>query len=154
MFWLSFPSGRLGPLQPLVRLMVWRGAAPVWFRQAARYSAVGLFNTLLDASLYLLLTRWLGLAGLKVLAKGISCSISTVNSFHWNRSWTFQSNARAVAIFAPFLLASLVAIAINAAAMDLCLDLLHQQEIPSLVMATGITLLWNFSVNKFVVFKR
>lgn len=127
---------------------------PPWLGQAVRYSAVGVLNTGLDAVLYLLLTHWLGLAGLRILAKGVSYGISAVNSYHWNRSWTFRSSSKALSTFGWFLLASLVAMGINTGAMYLFLDLLRQYEIPSLLMATGITLLWNFCANKFFVFKR
>ncbi len=127
---------------------------PAWFWQAVRYSTVGISNTVVDATLYLLLTHWLGLGGLKVLAKGISYSAGTVNSFHWNRSWTFRSRARAAVVFVPFLLASLAALAINAAAMYVCLELFSQRELPALAVATAITLLWNFGVTKFLIFKR
>ncbi len=154
MFRSSFPSWNLGPLQPLVRRLTSRDMMPAWLQQAMRYSTVGLLNTLLDAGLYLLFTRWLGLAGFKLLAKGLSYGISTLNSFHWNRSWTFQSTASALALLTPFMLASAVAIAINAAAMGFSLQLFHQQDIPSLAMATGITLLWNFTVSKFLIFRR
>jgi len=127
---------------------------PPWLGQIARYSAVGAFNTALDAGLYLLLTHWLGLSGLRILAKGISYGVGTLNSFHWNRSWTFRSSVAATTTFAPFLLVSIVALAVNAAAMDLFLELFAQHETPALIVATGLTLLWNFSVNKYIVFKR
>ena len=127
---------------------------PSWFWQVIRYSVVGLSNTGVDAALYLLLTHWLGLGSLKILAKGISYSVGTVNSFHWNRSWTFRSKARAAVIFVPFLLTSLAALAINASAMYVCLPLFDQRELPALALATAITLLWNFGVTKFLIFRR
>lgn len=127
---------------------------PTWFSQVIRYSVVGMSNTAVDATLYLLLTHWLGLGSLKVLAKGISYSVGTVNSFHWNRSWTFRSKARVAIIFVPFLLASLAALAINASAMYVCLELFDQRELPALALATAITLLWNFGVTKFLIFRR
>ncbi|HEX2923850.1 MAG TPA: GtrA family protein [Chloroflexota bacterium] len=131
----------------------WPGRA-VWLEQTAKYSAVGILNTLLDATLYLLLTHWLGLAGWRVLAKGISYSVGTVNSFHWNRTWTFHSGASTGSAFALFVLASLVAVGINAGLMGLGLHMFNQSEVPALIMATGLTLVFNFCVSKFVIFKR
>ncbi len=127
---------------------------PAWFWQAIRYSVVGITNTGVDATLYLLLTHWLGLGSLKVLAKGISYTVGTVNSFHWNRSWTFRSTARVAIVFVPFLLTSLAALVINASAMYVCLELFDQRELPALALATAITLLWNFGVTKFLIFRR
>ncbi|MCL5257496.1 MAG: GtrA family protein, partial [Chloroflexi bacterium] len=94
-----------------------------WLEQVFKFSTVGLFNTALDATLYFVLTSWLGFGGLRIPAKSLSYGAATVNSFYWNRSWTFKSTARAAFTFLPFVLASLVAIAINAGAMALCLRL-------------------------------
>ena len=132
----------------------WAWGRPVWFRQAAKYSAVGVANTALDATLYLVLTHWLGLGGVKVLAKGISYTAGTLNGFHWNRCWTFKSRGRVEATFIAFVLASLIALAINAAVMYLGLELFGQRELPALALATGTTLVWNFATSKFLVFRR
>ncbi len=131
-----------------------RRSYPRWIGQAFKYSTVGISNTVLDAVLYLVLTHWLGLGGLKVLAKAISYGAGTLNSFHWNRSWTFKSRARAAATFIPFVLVSLAALGINAAAMYVSLDLFSQREFVAFTLATSVTLLWNFGVTKFVVFRR
>lgn len=105
----------------------------------------------LDASLYFALTRWLEFDSLKTLAKGISYEVGTLNSFYWNRSWTFKSGASTLTTFAPFALANLAGLAINAGAMHICLNALALHEIPWLVLATGITLLWNFAISKFLL---
>lgn len=125
-----------------------------WIAQVARYSVVGILNTALDATLYFLLTHFLGLGGLKVLAKAISYGAGTVNSFHWNRSWTFKSRVRALVTFLPFLAVSLMALGLNAVAMYLSLELFSQQELPAFAVATIATLLWNFVLTKFVIFRR
>jgi putative flippase GtrA len=52
-----------------------------------------------------------------------------------------------------FGLASLTALAINAGAMHLGLVVLAWPEMVVLGLATGITLVWNFGVSKFVVFR-
>ena len=127
---------------------------PVWLRQAAKYSTVGVSNTVLDAVLYFLLTHFLGLGSLRVLAKTISYGVGTLNSFHWNRSWTFESSARAAMTLIPYAMVSLAALGINALAMYLSLQLFSQNEMPSFALATAVTLLWNFALTKFVIFRR
>jgi len=142
---------------------------PVWLEQAAKFLSVGILNTALDASLYFVLTRWLalryaaalltgysgqGFSTLQTLAKGISYGAGIINSFYWNKSWTFKSDAGTVVAFVPFALANLAALAINAGVMHICLNALALHEIVSLVLATGITFLWNFIVSKFFIFKR
>jgi putative flippase GtrA len=128
--------------------------SPVWLEQAAKFLSVGILNTALDASLYFVLTRWLGFSTLQTLAKGISYGAGILNSFYWNKSWTFKSDAGTVATFVPFVLANLAALAINASIMHLCLNALGLHEIVSLALATGITFLWNFAISKFLIFKK
>ncbi|MBC8263580.1 MAG: GtrA family protein [Anaerolineales bacterium] len=76
---------------------------PVWLEQAAKFLSVGILNTALDASLYFVLTRWpalryacgysgQGFSTLQTLAKGISYGAGILNSFYWNKSWTFKSD--------------------------------------------------------------
>jgi putative flippase GtrA len=127
---------------------------PVWLEQAAKFLSVGILNTAIDASLYFMLTRWLGLSTLQTLAKGISYGAGILNSFYWNKSWTFKSDAGTMTAFAPFVVANLAALAINAGIMHLCLNALALHEMPSLALATGVTFLWNFIISKFVVFKK
>ena len=126
---------------------------PVWLEQAAKFLSVGVLNTALDASLYFVLTRWLALSTLQTLAKGIFYGAGILNSYYWNKSWTFKSDAGTVAAFVPFALANLAALVINASLMHLCLNALGLHEIPSLVLATGVTFLWNFIVSKVFIFK-
>jgi len=139
---------------------------PVWLEQAAKFLSVGILNTALDASLYFMLTRWLalryaygysgqGFSTLQTLAKSISYGAGILNSFYWNKSWTFKSDADTVTTtFVPFVLANLAALAINASVMHLCLNALSLHEIVSLVLATGSTFLWNFTISKFLIFKK
>jgi putative flippase GtrA len=127
---------------------------PVWLEQAAKFLSVGVFNTALDASLYFVLTRWLGLSTLQTLAKGISYGAGILNSFYWNKSWTFKSDAGTVTAFVPFVLANLAALIINAGLIYLCLNALGLHEVLSLALATGITFLWNFTISKFLIFKK
>lgn len=127
---------------------------PPWLVQALKFAVVGVLNTALDAGVYLMLTRWLGLAALPVLAKGISYGVGTLNSFAWNRSWTFKSEAGVVTTLASFVFANLVALAVNAGTMHLCVNVVHLDELLSLALATGVTLLWNFAISKFLIFKK
>lgn len=127
---------------------------PVWLEQAAKFLSIGVLNTALDVGLYFVLTRWTGVAAFKTLAKGISYGVGILNSFYWNKSWTFKSDAGTVAAFVPFALANLAALAINASVMHVCLNALGLQEIVSLALATGSTFLWNFTISKVFIFKR
>jgi len=138
---------------------------PVWLEQAAKFLSVGILNTALDASLYFALTRWLalryvcgysgqGFSTLQTLAKSISYGAGILNSFYWNKSWTFKSDVGTVPALVPFVVANLVALAINTGVMHLCLNTLALHEILSLALATGTTFLWNFAISKLFIFKK
>ena len=128
---------------------------PVWLEQAAKFLSVGILNTALDVGLYFVLTRWIGaFAAWRVVAKGISYGAGVLNSFYWNKSWTFQSEASTLATLGPFALANLAALAINAGVMHVCLNAFGLHEIVSLALATSGTFLWNFTVSKFLIFKK
>lgn len=126
---------------------------PAWVGQAARFGAVGLLNTLVDFSVYFLLSRWFGaLPSTRFLLKGASYAAGVANSFFWNKTWTFKSQTLASRAFLPFLAASLFALGLNAGIMHLTSVQLAMPEPIALALATAATLLWNFTTSKFLIF--
>ena len=121
--------------------------------QIAKFMTVGVLNTAIDAAAYFALTRWLGLVSRLVLAKGIAYVIGMMNSFFWNRTWTFGDNGNIWRAAGLFTLTHIAALAINAGTMALALDWLHLPEIIALGAATGAAFVWNFVLNKLVVFR-
>lgn len=126
-----------------------RWPAPAWSGQALRFLVVGACNTLIDAGLYFLFTRWLGLGGLPALAKALSYSAGVLNSFYWNRAWTFRSRASARTSLLPFVLVNLASVLLNSAVMSMGLAL-HLPEVAAFALATGASLAWNFSWSRRV----
>jgi len=126
---------------------------PQTLLQAVKFMAVGVLNTLIDAGSYFALTRWLGLAALPVLAKGLAYAIGMVNSFFWNRTWTFRSRSNPWRAAGLFTLTHVAALGINAGTMALALQGLHLPELIALGLATGASFVWNFVLNKWVVFR-
>jgi putative flippase GtrA len=128
---------------------------PGWLKQAAKFGSVGVLNTLLDLALYFVLTRWLGLGDKPTFAKGISYSVGVLNSYFLNRVWTFRvSDSSSWAALLPFVLSSLVGLAINTGMLDLCLKTLALPELIAIGIATASSLLWNFLVSKFLIFRK
>lgn len=124
------------------------------FVQIAKFMTVGVLNTAIDAAAYFVLTRWLGLGSLPVLAKGIAYVVGMVNSFFWNRTWTFGDRGNVWRAAGLFTLTHVFALAINAGTMALALDWLGLPEIVALGAATSASFVWNFVLNKLVVFKK
>ena len=130
-----------------------KAISPLWLRQALKFLVVGVSNTLLDASLYFLLTRGLGFSRRRTLAKALSYGAGVLNSFYWNRAWTFKTQASLRALF-PFGLVNLVGLGLNAGVMALCLNVFQIHEGLALVLATGAAFFWNFVASKRLVFRR
>ncbi len=122
--------------------------------QIAKFMAVRVLNTAIDAGVYLILTRWLGFSSALVLAKGIAYVIGMVNSFFWNRSWTFGDNGNIWRAAGLFTLTHIFALAINAGTMAFVLGVMQLPEIIALGAATAASFVWNFVLNKLVVFKK
>lgn len=130
------------------------GRLPLSLRQAVKFGLVGVSNTAVDWLVYFLLTA--GLHAWMIhptLAKGISYSAGILNSFVWNRNWTFRSKSRAAVTFFPFLAVNLIGLAINTGLMQLGLFGFGLPEVVSLGLATAGTLAWNFVFSKFLIFR-
>jgi putative flippase GtrA len=121
-------------------------------RQFVKFGLVGLSSTVIDWGIYLILTRFLGVFYL--MAKILSFSIAVINSYIWNRRWTFRSNDPAkLRQFIKFLTISLVGLVLNSLIMYLAVEHLKLADIYGLVLATAIVTIWNFLANKFYTFK-
>lgn len=122
--------------------------------QAAKFTLVGVSNTAVDVGLYFLLSSGaLGVALPGWLAKMAAYLAGVLNSFTWNRRWTFRSTRPASRTLPPFLLTNLAGLGLNVALLQGSLAWLQLPEPAALVLATIGAILWNFLVNKFWVFK-
>jgi putative flippase GtrA len=93
------------------------------------------------------------MSGLHALAKAISYGVGVLNSYFWNRRWTFGSQAGAGKTLLPFVLVNLVGTGINSAIMALAVGPAGMTELVGLCLATGAALAWNFAASKFLVFR-
>ncbi|MDM5337232.1 GtrA family protein [Fictibacillus enclensis] len=119
--------------------------------EIAKFGSVGALNTLLDYGLFSLLA-WSGLA--YMVAQCISYSAGVLNSYFWNRSWTFKQTEKAdFAEFFRFALTNGVTFLVTA----LMLWLLHKQGnlgvYSSKLGATVIGTVINFAGTKLLVFQ-
>jgi len=80
-------------------------------KQGAKFGLVGISNAVIDYSLYIGLTTLLKVPLDKVfLFKFISGSVAMLNSFYWNRTWTFKSKAKVSKSAVRFLVATVVSV--------------------------------------------
>ena len=74
---------------------------PLMFRQAVKFGLVGVLNTAVDW-LVCCLTHGLAYFGDHLtFAKGISYTVGVLNSFFWNKTWTFRSSAKTQSTLLP-----------------------------------------------------
>jgi putative flippase GtrA len=117
----------------------------------ARFAAVGLVNTSLDIGLFWMLTTLVEIP--IVIANTGSYSAGAINSFVLNKYWTFgdiQQRDPMARQFVRFLLFNLMGLAVSSLLIWLIVHI-----IPSLwakVIATAGTLIWNYLINKSLVY--
>ncbi|MFC1629689.1 GtrA family protein [Patescibacteria group bacterium] len=140
----------------------------VW--QAAKFILVGAFNTFVDLGVLNFLILISGVAaGIWYSAfKGISFIIAVINSYFWNKLWTFKKDdkentriADTQKEFFQFIVISLVGFFINVGAASILVNVIGPQfglseKIWANVgafLATFCGMTWNFLGYKFIVFK-
>ncbi|AKM82166.1 TPA: GtrA family protein [Candidatus Berkelbacteria bacterium] len=121
-------------------------------RQFVKFGVVGFSSFIVDAGIYFVETRYLGIY--YIVAKGVSFLVSVINSYTWNRRWTFKSaNEQKTQEFGKFLIVSTVGFGLNLSIMYLTVSVLRIFDFYGLLIATAVVMVWNFSANKFWVFK-
>lgn len=120
--------------------------------QIFKFCAVGLLNTGVDWSSYYLLlyitnNRFL------IINKIISYSFGLLNSFVFNKFWTFENYSRFPAQFTKFVPVNIAGLLLNAAIMYLSLKILGMDVLSGLVLATLGAMGFNFFFSKKFVFK-
>ncbi len=121
-------------------------------RQFIKFGIVGASSTIIDWGIYLLLTRIFHLFYL--MAKILSFSVAVLNSYIWNRRWTFRSNdPKRLREFIKFLTIAMVGVVLNVLIMYIAVEYLSWHDIYGLFLATAIVLFWNFLANKYFTFK-
>ena len=134
----------------------------IW--QFAKFALVGVLNTAIDFGILNLIVFLTGVTqgiGIFFIA-AISFSVATTNSYFWNREFTFGSKKKAAKSFPIFFTVTLIGLLVNASVVYVLSTFVLPQFIASAnlrpniakVVATAITLFWNFAGYKLIVFKK
>ena len=138
---------------------------PIIF-QVAKFISVGILNTLIDWGI---LTVQVILTGINMglgysIFKSISFMVAVFNSFVWNKYWTFKKNdtGKTQQELLQFLLLSLVGFCINVGVASFVVNVIGPQGGISRnlwatvggAVATMFSMVWDFVVYKFIVFKK
>jgi putative flippase GtrA len=134
--------------------------------QGGRFVLVGTFNTFVDWGVLSLLMGLSGIyAGLGYsIFKGISFTIAVVNSYFWNKFWTFgkKETEGAGKEFVQFFVVSVIGFLINVGVASLVVNVVGPQfgwsekiwALFGALTATLTAITWNFLGYKFLVFKK
>lgn len=150
----------------------------VW--QIGKFGVIGVLNTLVDwgvlALLFAVGSRWLGVGSEDVLAsvgamtiaaytvyKAISFIIANVNSYYWNKYWTFATGVaqKTKAEFLQFFAVSLIGFVLNVGIASYVFKVIapvagmnpDQWGLVGAAIGSVVGLAWNFVGYKFIVFK-
>lgn len=114
-----------------------------------RFAVVGIGNTLVDFGVFFLLTS-MGVS--YVLAQACSYSAGVINSYVWNRTWTFRVQEKASAQqVLQFLILNLLSLGTTVVLLQL-LRLAGMSLFSSKVLATIAGMAVNFIGSRFWVF--
>ncbi len=136
------------------------------FNQFWRFAIIGVINTLIDYAILLILSKATGItSGNGIIPLNIiSFSAATINSYFLNKHWAFsdQSQFEQGKKFSLFLLVSIIGVVINTSIVRVVTTNIHPMFglspslwlIVSKLVATGVSLIWNFLGYKIFVFKK
>lgn len=125
-------------------------------KQLIKFLLVGANSTVLDWGTYYLLTRHTGFFDSHLIgAKIVSLLIASISTYTLNRFWSFQKKDKITfSELVRFYIAAAIGIGINVAITFLSIQIFHIYDLIAIVIATLVTFSWNFSINKFWVFKK
>ena len=120
--------------------------------QFIKFCVVGGLNTAIHYGVFLALFRFLGVHYLLSSTVGYCCGI--VNSFVWNKLWTFQVRGTRKDIeFAKFVAVNLVSLLINLGSLKIFVTNFGIQPEIGQVFAIGLAIMVNFLGNKLWTFR-
>jgi putative flippase GtrA len=149
--------------------------------QIAKFILIGGLNTLVDWGILTLLIfifrssfgisstdTWMVVLSLSIafysLYKAISFILSATNSYFWNKFWTFkrETTEKAGKEFLQFLVVTFIGFLINVGIASGIFKMISpvgglnpdQWAIGAAVVATAISMIWNFIGYKFIVFEQ
>lgn len=119
-------------------------------RQFVKFVLVGLLTTAINFITYALLL-YLGVYYLT--AAVLSFALATLNSYTWNRIWTFRAGAHRNERLAKFTAVQLVGLGINLGVLALLVEFTGMNALVAQLVANACVVASNFSGNKFWTFR-
>lgn len=121
-------------------------------KQFVKFSMVGVVNTSTSVTVYLILTRLVGLGPL--VANAFAFMVAVTVSFFLNKNWTFRDQQRAyVRQYSRFFLISMIGLGLS----ELIIYGLHVRygihDLIAFFIAVLTVVFWNFFANRWWTFR-
>lgn len=120
------------------------------FIQAFKFGIVGVLNTLISLGVYSLFVYVFNVNYL--ISNIISYVVGVVNSFLWNKIWTFKSKEKGYMELVWFVVIFLVSFGIQNASLILFREALGFSKFWAYILAIPVYTAANFLGNKFITF--
>jgi putative flippase GtrA len=118
-----------------------------------RFCVVGGLGTVIDFGITYLCKEKLGWN--KYLSNTLGFAISATVNYYFNRIWTFEShNQDIVGEYFKFLAVAITGLIINNIILWVMQNKFNQNFWISKVIATGLTIVWNFFASKAITFAK
>lgn len=169
-FWDKFPNAFMFSLLGIVPIFsvvgmfiaykLGRKIPLAW--QFSKFALVGTLNTAIDFGVLNLLITLTGItSGPSIIPlNAFAFSVAVVNSYFWNKKWVFADAKRGD--FVVFFIVTTIGIAINSGILYAVTTFIEPIIVTdrtlwaniAKVLATGLSLIWNFAGYRLVVFKK
>lgn len=121
--------------------------------QLMKFNLIGIVNTAVDLSVFLVLYSVCGISS--YAAHSIAYLAGTLNSFYWNRRWTFRQQARSGTggkTFLRFIILNGMTLALSTLGLVLLTRYGHMDAVWAKLTVTVGTMVVNFCVSRMWVF--
>ncbi|OIP82278.1 MAG: hypothetical protein AUK44_08150 [Porphyromonadaceae bacterium CG2_30_38_12] len=123
----------------------------VFHIQLVKYITVGILNTLLTLTIIWLLTIIFSFS--PYFANIIGYVIGLINSFLWNKTWTFNNRNKITPTLIRFLIAFLLAFSVEFVNLHLMLNYTEFEPFTCQLISNVIYTFMNFILSKYFTFK-
>jgi putative flippase GtrA len=120
--------------------------------QFGKFMLVGCLNFLVDFGVFMLLNKVFGVYS--VYANIVSYSCGVINSYFFNRMWTFKRKLKYLSWdFAKFLFVNLISLGVSTLAVYIFVERFLMAAWIGKILSTFFSFTVNFAGNKLLVFK-
>ena len=119
--------------------------------QAMKFGIVGVLNTLLTLFIIWICLRLFHWSD--TVSNVVGYGLGVINSFFWNRKWTFAYKGKLSTSFTKFIVVFIVSYLVQLGVLQLLLRYLHTDNYYCHLLAMVVYTVINFSLNKIFTFK-